>query len=92
MSVRIRFKRTGMPKQPYYRLVAIDRRAARDAAEIEVLGHYNPREKTNALTLNAERITYWLSKGAKPTDTVHSLLLRNKFYDKTPAAAPSGNS
>ena len=69
-----------MPKQPYYRLVAIDRRAAGNAAEIEILGHYNPREKTNSATLNSERIKYWLSQGAKPSDTVRSLLVRNKFF------------
>lgn len=69
-----------MPKQPYYRLVAIDRRAAGNAAEIEILGHYNPRDKSNAVVLNSERIKYWLSVGAKPTDTVRSLLVRNKFF------------
>ena len=80
MAVKLRFQRTGMPKQPYYRLVAIDHRAARDAKEIEILGHYNPREKSNALTLQTERIQYWLSQGARPSDTVRSLLVRNKFY------------
>jgi len=69
-----------MPKQPYYRLVAIDHRAARDAKEIEILGHYDPREKSNALVLQPERIKYWLSQGARPSDTVQSLLIRNKFY------------
>ena len=88
MSVRIRFKRTGMPKQAFYRLVAIDRRSARDAKEIEVLGHYNPKEKSNVLTFKAERIQYWLSQGAQPSDTVRSLLARNKFFDKAnPPAA-----
>ena len=81
MSVRLRFQRTGMPKQPYYRLVAIDRRSARNAEEIEILGHYDPREKLNALTLKADRIKYWLSQGAEPSDTVRSLLVRNKFYN-----------
>jgi len=80
MSVRIRFKRTGKPKQPYYRLVAIDRRAARDAKEIEILGHYNPRDKENVLTFKSDRVKYWLSQGAQPSDTVQSLLVRNKFY------------
>ncbi len=70
-----------MPKQPYYRLVAIDKRAARNAAEIEILGHYNPREKANAVTLHSDRIKYWLSQGAQPSDTVRSLLIRNKFYN-----------
>ena len=89
MSVRLRFKRTGMPKQPYYRLVAIDRRAARDAGEIEVLGHYNPRDKSNAFTVNAERVKYWLSQGAQASDTVRTLLVRNKFFE---TASPSGIS
>ena len=70
-----------MPKQPYYRLVAIDKRAARNAEEIEILGHYNPREKANALTLNTDRVKYWLAQGAQPSDTVRSLLVHNKFYN-----------
>ncbi len=80
MSVRLRFQRVGMPKQPYYRLVAIDRRSARDAAEIEVLGHYNPKNKDNALTVKADRIQHWISRGAQPSDTVKSLLLKNRLF------------
>ncbi len=73
-----------MPKQAFYRLVAIDRRAARDAKELEVLGHYNPKDKGNAITFNQERIQYWLSKGAQPSDTVRTLLVRSNFYTQTP--------
>lgn len=85
MSVKIRFKRVGMTKQPHFRLVAIDHRAARDGKEIEVLGHYDPKSKTNALTANGERIQHWLSKGAQPSDTVRTLLVRTGIVAKGPA-------
>jgi small subunit ribosomal protein S16 len=77
-----------MPKQPHYRLVAIDRRSARNAAELEVLGHYNPRNKENALRIEFERVKYWLSCGAEPSDTVKSLLTRSNFYKKLSAEKP----
>lgn len=76
MSVRLRLKRIGMPKQPYYRLVAIDRRAARNGKEIEVVGHFDPRGKGETLKVNAERVKHWIACGAKPSDTVKSLLAR----------------
>ena len=83
MAVKIRFKRVGMTKQPFYRLIAVDRRTARDGAELEVLGHYNPKDKENKLTMNSERVKHWLSKGAQPSDTVKSLLVRSGFFSKT---------
>ncbi len=78
MSVRLRLKRVGMTKQPAYRLVAVDRRKARDGAELEVLGHYDPRNKENAIHINPERLQYWLSCGAQPSETVKSLLAKIK--------------
>lgn len=86
MSVRLRFKRVGMKKQAHYRLVAVDRRAARDAAELEVLGHYDPKNKNNVLTVKPERIKHWLSCGAQPSDTVKSLLVRNGLLSTLPSA------
>lgn len=77
MSVRLRLKRVGMTKQPAYRLVAVDRRTARDGAELEILGTYNPKDKENRLTIKEERIKYWISCGAEPSETVRSLLKRN---------------
>lgn len=88
MSVRLRFKRIGKPKNPFYRLVAIDRRAARDAAELEILGHYDPRHKDNLLTFNADRVQYWLSCGAQPSDTVRSLLARSRSLSKAQTEKP----
>ena len=71
-----------MTKQPFFRLVAVDHRKARDGKEIEVLGHYNPKDKVNTLTANGERVQYWLSKGAQPSDTVRSLLVRTGIVPK----------
>ncbi len=76
MSVRLRLKRIGMPKQPYYRIVAIERTRARNGKEIEVIGHFDPRGKGETLKVNAERANHWLSCGALASDTVHSLFLK----------------
>ena len=74
--VRLRLKRFGRRHRPFYRLCAIDQRAARDSAPIEELGFYDPIEKDDAKALNlkAERVQYWLSVGAQPSDTVRGLL------------------
>ncbi len=80
MSVRLRFQRTGMPKQAHYRLVAIDRRSARNGRQIEILGHYDPKEKANSIVFKMDRVRYWLSCGAQPSDTVRSLLVRAGFF------------
>ena len=83
MSVRLRFKRVGMKKQAYYRLVAVDRRSARDGAEIEILGHYNPKDKENKISLNSERINYWISCGAQLSDTARTLLQKSGHFAKS---------
>lgn len=76
MAVAIRLKRTGKHKQPFYRLVAIDRRLAASGKPLEVLGSYDPRavKTKDKITLNQERYDYWIKVGAKPSDTVASLL------------------
>jgi small subunit ribosomal protein S16 len=66
----------GRHNSPFYRIVAVDSRKARDGAYIESLGHYDPRTKN--LQINRDRIEYWLSKGAKPTDTVAKLISKAK--------------
>ncbi|MCI0696394.1 30S ribosomal protein S16 [candidate division KSB1 bacterium] len=66
----------GKKKQPFYRIVAIDSRAARDGKYLDNIGTYNPRLEPAAVQLDSERVVYWLSKGAKPSDTVRSLLRR----------------
>lgn len=76
MAVHIRLRRMGKKKQPFYRIVAIDSRAARDGKYLDNIGTYNPRMEPAAVQLDSERVVYWLSKGAKPSDTVRSLLRR----------------
>ena len=73
--VKLRFQREGKPGQPYYRLVAIDRRAKRDGRPIETLGHYNPRLEKDKLHFDEVRLKYWYGKGALPSETVKNLLV-----------------
>ena len=76
MSVRIKLKKVGRRHRPAYRLTAVDRRRSRDSKVIEELGSYNPvhPREDHQVALNRERIEYWLSVGALPTDTVRRLL------------------
>lgn len=76
MAVRLRLRRMGKKKQPFYRIVAIDSRVARDGKYLENLGTYDPRTEPASIDLKAERALYWLGTGAKPTDTVRSILSR----------------
>ena len=73
--VRIRFQREGKPGQAYFRLVAIDRRSKLGGRPIEVIGFYNPRLEKDKLTLNQDRLKYWHSQGALPSETVKNLLV-----------------
>jgi len=79
MAVRLRLKRMGRKNLPFFRLCAFDARTRRDGRAIEELGHYDPKidAEEKKYTLNKDRILYWLSVGAKPTETVQSILLNN---------------
>ena len=81
--LRIRLARTGAKKQSSYRVVVIDRERARDGRFVEIVGHYNPRRKPAEIVLKRERIDYWISKGAQPSETVQSFL---KSKPQAPAA------
>jgi small subunit ribosomal protein S16 len=72
--VKIRLKRIGSKKAPFYRLVVVDQRARRDGAPIEEVGYYNPRSKE--LKINKEAVEQWITKGAQASETVASLLKR----------------
>lgn len=76
MAVVLRLARCGKTNSPYYHLVAADGRKPRDGKFIEVLGQYDPRNKERRFVAKKDRIEYWLSKGAKPSETV-SKLIRN---------------
>ena len=70
----IHLRRTGAKKDPHYRVVVADSRAARDGAFIEILGHYHPRYQPAKLVLDVQKTNDWIAKGAQPSDTVKSLL------------------
>ena len=72
--VKIRLKRMGMKKKPFYRLVVTDSRNPRDGRFIEEIGYYNPVSEPVEMKINHERAKYWLGVGAQPTGTVRGLL------------------
>jgi small subunit ribosomal protein S16 len=72
--LRIRLAKAGGTKKISHRVVVIDREKARNGRFIEILGHYNPRRNPPELVLNRERVSYWLGRGAQPSETVHSLI------------------
>jgi small subunit ribosomal protein S16 len=74
MAVRLRLARMGRKKRPFYRIVAADQRAPRDGRFIERLGYYDPMKKPVDLKVDLDRIDYWLSVGACPSETVASLI------------------
>jgi small subunit ribosomal protein S16 len=83
MSVRIRLTRKGTKKKPFYRIVAADVEAPRDGKFLEALGTYNPMTEPALITLNEDRINYWLGEGAKPSTTVQSLFKSQGFKGAT---------
>ena len=72
--VKIRLRRMGDKKAPYYRIVVADSRSPRDGRFIEEIGTYDPMADGEKLTVNKERVAYWIANGAQPTDTVRGLL------------------
>jgi small subunit ribosomal protein S16 len=74
MSVKIRLSRHGSKKRPFYRVVVADERAPRDGANLELVGTYDPLMAPAKIKLDAERITSWLKKGARPTPIVAKLM------------------
>jgi small subunit ribosomal protein S16 len=78
MSVSIRLRREGAKNRPYYKVVVTDSRSPRDGKFIEIIGTYDPKMPSHNSSLNVERVEYWISKGAQPSDTVRSLIKKNK--------------
>ena len=85
MSVKIRLARKGRNKVACYRIVAADSRMARDGRFLETLGTYNPQADPKEFTLKADRVAYWIKKGAQPTETVANLLRQDRFEQKMEA-------
>ena len=74
MALKIRLTKVGSVHQPLYRVVVAEARSRRDGAAVENLGTYTPKAKGSPVNLNLERVDYWLSKGATPTDTMHAMI------------------
>ena len=81
MAVKIRLRRVGAKKAPFYRVVVADSRYPRDGRFIEEVGTYNPLTEPSTFTVDGEKVKQWISNGAQPTDTVRSLLKKNGIID-----------
>ncbi|HHY74599.1 MAG TPA: 30S ribosomal protein S16 [Bacillus bacterium] len=82
MAVKIRLKRMGAKKSPFYRVVVADSRSPRDGRFIEEIGTYNPVAKPAEVKLNEEAVLKWLQNGAKPSDTVRNLFSAQGIMEK----------
>jgi len=83
MAVSIRLRREGAKNRPYYKVVVADSRSPRDGKFIEILGTYDPKKPGHNSALKLDRIDHWISKGAQPSDTVRSLIKKNRKQTAT---------
>ncbi len=86
MSVAIRLTRVGATKRPAYRVIAIDKRRARDGRALEILGYYDPLTEPATVQLETDKIRAWIGKGARPSETVVKLMAQ---AERAAAAGPS---
>ncbi|MDQ2868897.1 MAG: 30S ribosomal protein S16 [Verrucomicrobiota bacterium] len=90
MAVSIRLRREGSLNRPYYKVVVADSRKPRDGKFLELVGTYDPTKKDHNSTLKLDRIEHWIARGAQTSDTVRSLIKKNKkIATAAPAAAPT---
>lgn len=82
MAVKIRLKRMGAKKNPYYRVVVADSRSPRDGRFIEEIGTYDPMAEPSSIKIDSLKATEWIAKGAQPTETVKSLLVKSGVITK----------
>ena len=91
MALKIRLTKVGSVHQPLYRVVVAEARSRRDGAAVENLGTYRPGSKGNPINVDLARVDYWLSKGAKPTNTMHAMIKKARrsadAKGETPAAS-----
>jgi small subunit ribosomal protein S16 len=83
----IRLRRAGSTKKPYFRVVVTEARSARDSSFVENVGTYNPRSKPAQVAIDTARVAHWLKKGARPSDSVRTLLAKHLSRDLSPTAA-----
>ena len=77
MAVKIRLRRMGAKKAPFYRIVVVDSRCPRDGRFIEEIGYYNPLQDPPVVKIDAEKAAKWIANGAQPTDTVKAIFKKN---------------
>ena len=77
MAVKIRLRRMGAKKAPFYRIVVADSRYPRDGRFIEEIGYYDPTKEPSVVSVDSEKAKSWIANGAQPTDTVKTLLKKN---------------
>ncbi len=86
MAVKLRLKRMGAKKKPFYRIVAADSRTQRDGRFIEIIGTYNPLVEPAEVKIDEDKVIKWLNDGAIPTDTIKNILSKSgimkKFHDQ----------
>ncbi|MED3762528.1 30S ribosomal protein S16 [Ureibacillus terrenus] len=82
MAVKIRLKRMGAKKSPFYRIVVADSRSPRDGRSIETVGYYNPLTVPATVQIDEEKALKWLANGAKPSDTVRNLFSQQGIMEK----------
>ncbi len=86
MALKIRLTKVGSVHQPLYRVAVAEARSRRDGAPVEIIGTYRPGDKGNPINLKMDRVEYWLSKGALPTNTMHSMIKKAR---RAAAAQPA---
>ena len=88
----IRMRRVGSKKKPYFRVVVTEARSARESSFVENLGTYNPRSKPAKVEINKERVQHWLKRGARPSDSVRTLIAKHLSRDlSAPAETPAAS-
>jgi len=92
MSVRIRLRRLGAKKHPYYRVVVADQRSARDGRFIENIGKYHPLQEPSLIDIDEERALHWLGIGAQPSESVQRLLEKVGIWETFQATKPAPKS
>jgi small subunit ribosomal protein S16 len=89
--VRIRLRRMGAKKKPFYRVVIAHKDSPRDGRFIEIVGTYDPRTQPETVNLKADRVSHWLSTGAQPSESVGRILRKLNLIDAEGKSIPSGN-
>ncbi len=92
MAVKIRLKRMGAKKRPFYRVVVADARSPRDGRFIEMVGYYDPLPDPVVVKLQDDRIRYWMATGARPSDAVRELLERQGMLEARPRRVRSAGA